>query len=150
LPAALNLPGVRLVGPIDSAEVPVAMGRYDAIVLPIGFSDDVRHLTMLNIATKMSECLASGTVTLAVGPRYAAMMQYLASHDAALWVDTLDESAMEVALADLARPQVRTRVLDGAARLVRGELSAAAMHAKWRAIREEAFRPQRALEIARG
>lgn len=150
LPPALALPGVQLFAPIASADVPATMARYDAIVLPIGFSDDVRHLTMLNIATKMSECLASGTVTLAVGPRYAAMMEYLASHGAALWVDTLDEPAMEVALAALERPEVRTRILDGAAKLVKGELSMAAMHAKWRAFREGAFHSHHGFEVARG
>lgn len=150
LPPALNVPGVRLLKSIASSDVSATMSEYDAVVLPIGFLEDVRNLTMLNIATKMSECLASSTVTLAIGPPYAAMMTYLSQYGAAFCVQSPDAQAIQTALADLVEPGRRSAVLDAAAKLVRGELSGAAMHAKWRAVWERACRARSELEITRG
>src|SRR5688500_11531147 len=61
LPDELRLPGVTMRGKLSADEVLHRMRKYDAVVLPISFSEGMRHLTEFNIATKMSECLASGT-----------------------------------------------------------------------------------------
>ena len=59
------------------------MRTCDAVVLPISFGESDRNLCEFNVATKLSELLASGTVILAVGPEYAAMTKLLQSAGAA-------------------------------------------------------------------
>ena len=131
LPEPLRRDTVRLKGRIPADQVMATMRQYHAVVLPISFSPDQRNMSELNIATKMSECLASGTVTLAVGPPYAAMIRYLQQHSAAICVTQPSADAMGDAFATLGDPQQRAVIATNARTLARQHLSTAAMRAVW-------------------
>jgi hypothetical protein len=78
---------IRHKGAISPEEVIALSGTYDGVLLPISFKQNMRNMSELNIATKMSECLASGTLTIAVGPSYAAMIDYLKENKCALIIE---------------------------------------------------------------
>jgi hypothetical protein len=98
------------------------MRRYDAVVLPASFDPAMRHLSGLNIATKMSGCLASGTVTLLIGPRYAAMARFLEGSGAAVIVSDNMGSAVVDAVARLRNRGNRSAVLQSARNPVESHL----------------------------
>jgi hypothetical protein len=130
-PTDLQVPGVTFKGRVPPSEVPSLMRCYDAVVLPASFEPRCRHLSELNIATKMSECLASGTLTLLIAPPYAAMVRFLESTGAAVIVQEETERAV-VSAVERIRDQAERRPIIRAARdLVRDKLSAAAMRRTW-------------------
>lgn len=131
LPPSLQLPGVRLRGQVGSRAVIQEMRGYDAVVVPIGFSDSLRHLSEFNIATKMSECLASGTATLVVGPKHAAMVNFLEPYKAA-WIETaLTPGSFAANVSSVLSLQSRMERLANARDLVRRALSTTAMRDTW-------------------
>ena len=83
LPRELRVPTVELKGVVAKEAVIRMMRSFDAVLIPMDASPAQRHLTGFNISTKMAECLASGTLTIAFGPTYAAMVQYLQTSGAA-------------------------------------------------------------------
>ena len=131
LPQSLDRPRVKLRGRIPPAEIPRTMRSYDAVVLPASFEPELRNMTALNIATKMSECLVSGTVTLFIGPDYAAMARYLEARDAALLVTEAAGRAVADAIVTLRDPGRRRTLLQSARDLVESHLNTAAMHQVW-------------------
>ena len=137
LPAALNVPGVQLVGRIAPDQVLATMRQYHALVLPISFRPEMRNMSELNIATKMSECLASGVATFAIGPAYAAMIQYLREHDAAICVSDPTIDGMALGFRHLRDEQIRKVVADRARTVAARQLSTGAMQAVWRAARDQ-------------
>jgi glycosyltransferase involved in cell wall biosynthesis len=131
LPPSLRLPGVTPRGFIPSSAVIPEMRKYDAVVLPTGFSDSLRHLSEFNIAIKMSECLASGIATLVVGPKYAAMVRFLEAYDAA-WIESeLTVASLAANIASLLSAKARKERLGNARDLVERELSTTVMRQKW-------------------
>lgn len=130
LPDAIKKPGVYYKGSVAGNEVAALANTYDGIILPISFAPALHHLTALNIATKMSECLASGTVTVVVGPDYAAMVQYLQPHDCALLVT--DRGRATDQLQQLRDEGKRETWLTNAAGLVSRQLTPGAMYDNWR------------------
>ncbi len=106
------------------------MRSYDAVVLPASFEPAVRAMSEFNIATKMSECLASGAVTLFVGPDYSAMGRFLEKHGAAVLVMDNAPSAVIGSIERLRSSQNRRAVLESA-NLVQSQMSVAAMHGIW-------------------
>lgn len=132
LPLELQIPRVNLRHSISSSMVIQEMRKYDAVVLPISFSESNRHLTDFNIATKMSECLASGTVTLVVAPEYAAMVDFLIPHHAACFsrADSVEE--LRVTFENLKDESYRRTLLGSARGLVNSELSTSVMQGRWK------------------
>jgi hypothetical protein len=131
LPDSLKLPGVTLRRQIPSNAVIYEMRKYDAVVLPIGFSDSLRHLSEFNIATKMSECIASGTATLVVGPKHAAMVRFLEPYNAA-WIESaLTAASLSANIFSLLSCESRKERLTNARDLVKRVLSTAAMRQTW-------------------
>jgi glycosyltransferase involved in cell wall biosynthesis len=131
LPDGLRHSCVRLMGRIPAAEVGKTMRRYDAVVLPISFLPELRQMSELNIATKMSECLANGIPTLAVGPPYAAMVRFLEQHAAALCVTEPAAEAVGKALVSLRDVGRRRSLVEAARELVVQQLSTEAMRRVW-------------------
>jgi len=127
----LKCAGVQLKGRIPSEQVLETMRQYHAIVLPISFLPEMRQMSELNIATKMSECLASGTPTLAVGPAYAAMVRFLKQHTAALCVTEPSAEAMAAGLAQLRDVELRRALARAARTVAREQLSTQAMREVW-------------------
>jgi glycosyltransferase involved in cell wall biosynthesis len=134
LPQILQQPGVQLMARISPDLVLPTMQHYDAILLPMSFSEQKRHMSQFNIATKMSEYLASGVPILAVGPAYAAMIKYLKAHEAAIIVESADEAAIRQAFAQLHHQQLITTTLANAQKLVTNATGTAAMRGQWQAV----------------
>jgi len=130
-PASLQVPGVTFKGPVPPAEVPSLMRRYDAVVLPVSFEPQHRHLAGLNIATKMSECLASGTVTMLIAPPYAAMVRFLEPTGAAVIVQETTEGGIVGAVERIRNQTERRRTLSAARDLVQDKLSLSSMRHVW-------------------
>jgi len=131
LPEALQRPQVKLQGRIPPAQVPSTMRTYDAVVLPASFEPHMRNMTGLNIATKMSESLASGTVTFLIGPPYGAMTRYLEEAGAAVLVSNRDPGSVATAVASIRDMAFRKNILQSAQQLVESNLSSAAMRKIW-------------------
>ncbi|MBD2209702.1 hypothetical protein H6G27_07410 [Nostoc linckia FACHB-104] len=131
VPALFQSSGVVLREPVLPNQVTQAMRNYDAIVLPISFRDDLRHMSCFNIATKMAECLGSGIPTLVIGPADSAMVKFLLPYDAAVLVTEPQEKNIKDAVMRLKILTERLRILTNAQRLVQENLSATAMQIKW-------------------
>jgi len=131
-PGALQLPGVAMKGFLPKEAVQRTMLDYDAVLLPLSFDEKDRNLVELNIATKMSECLASGTVTVVCGPSYAAMVRFLEPTGAACVLTGESLASWPSIASRLREATFRRRVLDSARRLVEAELSSGVMRRRWR------------------
>lgn len=136
LPADLQHPGVLKLPPLNPEEVQAAMRKYDAVLLPIGFSTATASYTHFNIATKMAECLGSGAVTLAIGPEHAAMMRYLNAHDAGLRVFEPSPSTLSEAFRVIHDPSQRKQRIDKDLTHVRSHLTQKIGRRRWEAIRD--------------
>jgi len=73
----------------------------DVLVIAYNFDADSLRYVRYSMANKMPECLASGAVLLAHGPREAATIDYLAGTGAAVVVETESEEAVTAALRRL-------------------------------------------------
>jgi hypothetical protein len=127
-----NHQGVRLCGSVPKADLRSRMRSYDAVVLPISFRPELRHMSEFNIATRMSECLASGTVTLVIGPENAAMTKFLAPFGAACLTTASSVNELRLVMKNLKCEVYRRGVLTAARNLVIQELSTATLAEKWR------------------
>ena len=67
----------------------------DALVIAYNFDESSRRYVRYSMANKLPECLASGAVTLAHGPRGIATIDYLAEHGCALIIDSADKIEIE-------------------------------------------------------
>jgi glycosyltransferase involved in cell wall biosynthesis len=130
---ALRGSGVRFRERLQPGEIAAAMRDYDAVVLPASFDPAMRHITELSLATKMSECLASGTVSLLIAPPYAAMARYLAGTSAAVVVTEKSAASMGDALVRLRNPAERIAILQAARDLVKARLTTPVMRDIWMA-----------------
>lgn len=131
VPPSLKGPGVLFHKRLPQNEYFEAMRSYDALLLPIGFSDSVSHLSHFNIATKMSEYLATGTVVMAVGPSDSAMVEFLRPHDAAVLMTDITETTVKQAVNEITNPTRRAIILQNATHLVSEHLSLAKMQNIW-------------------
>ncbi len=111
LPPELEVPEITLMPPLPAGEVASRMGAYAAVLLPMGFSDATAAYSRFNIATKMAECLGSGTVTLAIGPDDAAMIRYLRKHQVGLTLSHLQSSTLLPLLQKISSSEERSRVI---------------------------------------
>jgi hypothetical protein len=133
VPEVLQLPGVTAKGSLTKEAVRQTALTYDAVILPLSFDAADRHLVELNIATKMSECVASGTVPIVFGPSYAAMVRFLEPAGAACVVTDASLKGWQSTANRLLEVSYRRQLLDRAKRLVQAELSTAVMRRKWSA-----------------
>ena len=131
LPGELDLKGVCLKGMIDTHEIVKVMSDYDALLLPISFLEKNRNMSEFNIATKMSEYLASGVPILAVGPEYAAMMKYLKSSEAAILVESDLPGDIKNAFKQFQDKEGILKILLNAQKLVVSETGAITMRKRW-------------------
>lgn len=128
-----SLPGVVWQLPIPHHRVVEVMREYDAIILPMTFKQEQRHLSYFCLSTKMSECIASGALTLAVGPEDASMMAWLRQRKAAIVVSQRNPEKIREAVQQVRQTEVRRSILSSAGRLAREELSIDVMQRRWRA-----------------
>jgi hypothetical protein len=126
-----DIHGLKWMGAVAPENVQNEMRSCDAVVLPISFASSQVSLTRLNIATKMAECIASGTITLLIGPPEAAMARYLEGRDVCLHIATPQSDAVRAVLDRVRDQDVRTKMLSNARRLSAENLSSAAMRSIW-------------------
>jgi len=131
VPDVLRCEGVRLHAPVPQQEVISTMRSFDAVILPVSFREAERHMSELNIATKMSECLASGTVVLTIGPPYAAMVQFLKQHQASVIIDNLEAERQLGQLQQIKDPHYRKKLLDNCRAIIANQTSVKVMHRQW-------------------
>jgi hypothetical protein len=124
--------GVTLREPIPPDDVIRRMRDYDGVLIAVSFDDASRGLAELNISTKMSECLASGTVVVVVGPEYAAMVKFVRERAAGVVVTDLNDSIQMSALKGLKEEAFRRSVLARARRTVEDTCSVEAMRTTWK------------------
>jgi hypothetical protein len=124
--------GVCLRGWLPRENVVAQMRTCDAVVLPISFAERDRNLCEFNVATKLSELLASGTVILAVGPEYAAMTKLLQSAGAAQIVTNPEVPELARAAFCIKETTHRRNLLVAAGELLRRDFSCVTMRDRWR------------------
>jgi hypothetical protein len=131
LPSGLFLENINLKGMLSPGEVLPAMKKYGTLLLPVSFLEKMRNMSEFNIATKMSEYLASGVPVLAVGPQYAAMIQYLQMNNAAVVVDSEREDEIKSAFKLFTNQQYIEQILANAAYLAINYTGTLPMRKKW-------------------
>lgn len=131
LPNGLQGDEVHFKGRIVPHEVQSTMHNYDAVLLPISFKDKLRNMSQFNIATKMSEYLACGVPTIAIGPAYSAMIKYLVEHKAAITVSSNQKEDITNAISLLRDKKQVLHLLKNAKNLMQIEVGTLPMHKKW-------------------
>lgn len=131
LPAELAKDNIHLKESLAPQLVPDQIRKYDAVLLPISFQQKMRNMSQFNIATKMSEYLACGVPIIAIGPPYAAMIQYLAGNEAAIIVAADHPDEIKDAFKLLKNPQLIAGVLQNAQKLVKQHVGSQPMRAVW-------------------
>jgi hypothetical protein len=114
---------------IPPHEVMPTMRLYDGLVIPCSFSLAERHLTALNLSTKMSECLASGNITICIGPEYAAMCRFLVQNECGVVITSTADFQL---LNHIKNTDFRQPYLDKAISVVSSQMSNQVMQNKWR------------------
>jgi glycosyltransferase involved in cell wall biosynthesis len=122
---------VTICKPVSANMVKNTMRNYDAIVLPLGFIDQVRHLSEFNYATKMSEYLASGVPILVVGPSFGAMTTFLKERECAIVIDEPENTQQWKALRALKEVTFRNEILNNAKSVSQRETSTEKMREIW-------------------
>ncbi|MFD0987439.1 6-hydroxymethylpterin diphosphokinase MptE-like protein [Methyloligella solikamskensis] len=87
---------------MSAAEYREWLRDCDVSLVAYNFDGESLDYVRYSMANKLPECLASGTVVFAFGPRGIATMDYIAESDAAVVVDENDIEAVKSALRDLA------------------------------------------------
>jgi glycosyltransferase involved in cell wall biosynthesis len=123
---------VKIRSAISSDMVAERMRQYDALLIPISFDDNLRYLTEFNIATKMSECIASGTVTIVYGPPHAAMVRFLSNTGAAIILQKESVPNWNEISERIRNPTSRQQMLQKASTLTTEQLSTSVMRNRWR------------------
>ena len=131
IPLPLQISGVNIRNPISPELVTVEIKKYDAVVIPIGFNEDIRNMSYFNIATKMSECIGSGIPTFVIGAEDSAMVDFLRNHDAVVLATSTDKKDIEEAIMNLKDYNIRKKILTNAYNLTKLELSLARMRYSW-------------------
>jgi hypothetical protein len=131
LPKGLKCAGVSLRSPVSASEVQLVAAKYDAVVLPLSFRDDMRQMSYFNIATKFSECLGGPVPTLLIGPANSAMLQAARQAQAALLVDREDPVRLSEILETLKDRAAAAEILASAHSYVRREMSVDEMQRRW-------------------
>jgi hypothetical protein len=132
VPPSLLNSNVRVLPPVSSEHVISRMREYDGVLITISYKDDSRNMTELNISTKMSECLASGTVTVIIGPESAAMVQFARLHMCSLVVTDLEDPKQIARIRDLKKDTFRQQVLNQASYTSATFCSVESMRTIWR------------------
>ncbi|MBD1393300.1 glycosyltransferase family protein [Mucilaginibacter glaciei] len=133
-PAELQSAEVNFKGRVAPHEVQTTMLDYDAMLLPISFEDGLRNMSQFNIATKMSEYLACGIPIVVVGPPYAAMVNYLQEHNAAIVISSNAKDDIINGMEQLRSEALIQEILKNAETLVNTEVGTLPMRKRWSSV----------------
>ncbi|MBD2150279.1 hypothetical protein H6F44_09135 [Pseudanabaena sp. FACHB-1277] len=131
VPIGLQIAGVNICKPISPKLVALEIRKYDGVVIPIGFSEDVYNMSYFNIATKMSECVGSGIPTLVIGAEDSAMVSFLSDYGAAVLATSTNKADLAAAISKLKDPVIRQKVLANAYNVAQIDLSVDKMREHW-------------------
>jgi glycosyltransferase involved in cell wall biosynthesis len=92
------------------------LSRGDVAVIAYNFDEETLRYVRYSMANKMPECLASGAVLLAHGPRDAATIDYLADKDFASVVTDQDDEAVKQQLLHLLQNPAERQAMSERAR----------------------------------
>jgi hypothetical protein len=132
VPPSLNGGMVNVQPAVPAQDVMHRMRQYDGVVIGASSKGQNRNLTELNISTKLSECLASGTVTVIIGPEYAAMVRFVRAYGGALVVSDFGDPTQLASLSRLKDSSFRERLLNQARNTAEAMCSVEAMRRVWR------------------
>ena len=130
-PENLKLKGVYFKGRLEPGEVGIVMQQYDAVLLPVSIADKMRNMSEFNIATKMSEYLASGVPIICIGPEYAAMIKYLKANNAAIISTSNTNTSINAAIDLLGDEHIVSEILTNARNLTINETGTLPMRNTW-------------------
>ncbi len=131
LPSVLLKAGATLKNGIPSDTVLETAALYDSIVLPISFLPELRNMSVFNIATKFSECLAAPVPTLIIGPPEACMIRIASEADGCLTITEQSEGAVSSAIQRLADTAEREGALKAERALLNQQFTPSVMAARW-------------------
>lgn len=77
------------------------LSEADVVVIAYNFDENTLRYVQYSMANKMPECLASGAVVLAHGPRKIATINYLESTNASIVVDEPSDQALASAVVNI-------------------------------------------------
>ena len=91
LPDFLQHPNIHYIGFLKSNEILTTISRYHGVVLPFSFDLKYRNMVEFNIPTKLSEAIASGTIPIIIGPKYSAVINYLAKENICIQINKISD-----------------------------------------------------------
>jgi hypothetical protein len=123
---------VKIMEPVKAHEVKALMRTYEGVIVPYGFSDDLKPLSALNISTKLSECLASGVPTVLVGPDDGAMTLFGKQYKCAIILSNVEDSEQLLSFKEAFKPERKKALLRNAKWVSENITSTDAMKKIWR------------------
>jgi glycosyltransferase involved in cell wall biosynthesis len=124
-------PHVKWCAGLRPDQVASVIGKFDGVVIPASFRPEFRRMTRLNIPTKLSECLGSGSVPVVIAPGDSAIVDFLRDSDAAVLIESLDSESEFRKLEKLRDIGFRKHIIDNAQTLAAGHVSQAEMRRRW-------------------
>jgi hypothetical protein len=97
----LDLPTIRLMGPLSPTEVPRVLREAHVLVHVESFDHESRVYARYSISTKIPECMAATRPIFAYGPAELASIQYVAECEAGVTVGSEDRCAVVAGLRRL-------------------------------------------------
>ena len=131
LPAPLLKAGASLKQGIPAHKVLETSALYDSVVLPISFLPELRNMSVFNVATKFSECLAAPVPTLIIGPSEACMIRIANETDSCITISEQNEEAVSYAIHELSDTARRQAALEGERTLLNQQFTPTIMDARW-------------------
>lgn len=127
---------------LSHAEYARWLARADVLLIAYNFDPASLRYVRYSMANKMPECLASGAVVLAHGPRGIATIDYLAGTEAAVLVTEQSDAAVANALRALATdPRRRNDLATRARRLAFERHDLRRLREELRSLLDSASRP---------
>jgi hypothetical protein len=122
---------VKIMEPVSSDAVMAIIRTYDGVVVPYGFADELKPLSVLNISTKLSECLASGIPTVLVGPEDGAMTRFAREYNCAIILSDFQNPEQIVSFKEAFKPERKEGLLKNARWVSDNITSTSAMRKVW-------------------
>jgi hypothetical protein len=108
------------------------MRHYDGVVITASFKPEFHHRSALTVPVELSECYASGTVTVVIAPPYSAVSQFVQLYGGGLAVGAVADAVERQAIRRLKSDSTRRPILEVARQVWHEQCASAVMHRRWR------------------
>lgn len=132
LPETIKVEGVNIRNSLPPNQVVHEMRKYSAVVVPLSFTERRAYMSYFNIPTKLSECLASGTIVVLLGPSEGASMSLVRDAGAGLTITTQQVHRVCEQLEVLRDAAWRRETLKNARQLITNYLNPETMNRVWK------------------